>query len=283
MIGQIWMQVLMRGVVLYCRLFPVIFNCSREVSEYWNYRWREQFWEDSFLENGFSVRRNESTIAGRMIMGKIENWTTLSSNFLSPYLFFPRDEMIGETKGLIVFKLIYRTVHSCPIIEFYLEIKLSNLIRSKTKPRPNLISIINFFPFLPATFTPPYISVYQIYLPLSTLFSCTFRLHLARWKRANCTHLDSSITDASCGSPLEIRLGTVRFKVDIRQPGFLLKLAANASRRLKLITGGVGEGGPRGWVGNGWKRETRWLRWRRVMLRVCKGWAAPWYRRGCTV
>lgn len=42
-----------------------------------------------------------------------------------------------------------------------------------------------------------------------------------------------------------------RFKVDIRQPGFLLKLAANASRRLKLITGGVGEGGPRGWVGNG--------------------------------
>lgn len=31
MIGQIWMQVLMRDVVL-CRLFPVIFNCSREVS-----------------------------------------------------------------------------------------------------------------------------------------------------------------------------------------------------------------------------------------------------------
>lgn len=51
-------------------------------------------------------------------------------------------------------------------------------------------------------------------------------------------------------SPLEIRLGTVRFKVDIRHPGFLLKLAANASRRLKLITGGVGEGGP---LGVGWK------------------------------
>lgn len=51
----------------------------------------------------------------------------------------------------------------------------------------------------------------------------------------------------------EIRLGTVRFKVDIlHHPGFLLKLAANASRRLKLITGGVGEGGPPGGgVGNG--------------------------------
>lgn len=68
----------------------------------------------------------------------------------------------------------------------------------------------------------------------------------------------------------EIRLGTVRFKVDIpHHPGFLLKLAANASRRLKLITGGVGEGGPPGGgVGNGWKRETRWLGWRRVMLHV---------------
>lgn len=83
------------------------------------------------------------------------------------------------------------------------------------------------------------------------LFPPYFRARFDCTWLANCTHLDSSITDASCGSPLEIRLGTVRFKVDIRQPGFLLKLAANASRRLKLITGGVGEGGPRGWVGNG--------------------------------
>lgn len=86
------------------------------------------------------------------------------------------------------------------------------------------------------------ISLYLIHLPLplSTLFSCSFRSHLVELY-PRFFHHRCFLRPLSPRRP-EIRLGTVRFKVDIpHHPGFLLKLAANASRRLKLITGGVGE------------------------------------------